>query len=76
MKQTWDSHYRFFVICYLFVMGLVGVVRQDVHTFSGRSIWGEEAMAFGMVCFVMGGLLLFLDQRKNRPPAGEGKEEE
>ena len=45
------------------------VVRKDVHTFSGRSIWGEEAMAFGMVCFVMGGLLLFLDQRKNRPPA-------
>ena len=60
------ADYRFLAICLFSIMGLIGVVRKHVGSFESVYIAGEEAVAFGIVCFAVSGALIFLDVLKAR----------
>ena len=55
------ADYRFLAICLFSIMGLIGIVRKHVGSFESVYISGEEAVAFGIVCFAVSGALVFLD---------------
>jgi len=61
--------FRFVSICYFIVMGLMGLVRQQVgRPGSGHYLSGDEAMAFGWFCLTLSGILIFLDFRARHRP--------
>jgi len=60
------ADYRFLAICLFSTMGLIGIVRKHVGSFESVYIVGEEAVAFGVVCFTVSGALIFLDVLKAR----------
>lgn len=63
MMTKFDSIYRFFVICFFSVFGLVSLKYQHVPTVFGPHIYGEEAMAFGISCLLAAIGYLVLDFR-------------
>ena len=66
MPKITYADYRILAICLFSTMGLIGIVRKHVGSFESVYIAGEEAVAFGIICFVVSGALIFLDVFKAR----------